>query len=135
MPDPTADPRHVFVYGTLRRGERNDIAHFLPRPDYVGQGRLRGLLYDLGAYPGAVLGGETWIEGEIYRITGEVEAALDVLEEVAPDGSGEYLKREVPVESQGRMLICLVYEIHPERVALKPVIACGDWRERRGPIS
>ena len=129
MPQSADMPRHVFVYGTLRSGGRNDIARFHPKPERVADARIAGTLYDLGAYPGAVLGGSGEVSGEIYRITPAIEAQLDVLEEVEPDGSGEYIKREVLVEPEagGERLPCLVYEIHPERISGRSVIASGDW--------
>ncbi|MGE8202738.1 MAG: gamma-glutamylcyclotransferase family protein, partial [Variovorax sp.] len=80
---------HVFVYGTLRRGGRNDIARYRPAPVWIGEAGIAGTLYDLGAYPGVVLGGTRRVRGEVYVIEPAVEAALDVLEEVAADGSGE----------------------------------------------
>jgi len=127
MPHSPEVARHVFVYGTLRRGGRNDIARYRPRPEYVADARIEGTLYDLGAYPGAVLGGQGWIAGEVYRITAAVEAELDALEEVMPDDSGEYIKREVPVSVGQRWLECLVYEIHADRTSGRRVIAGGDW--------
>lgn len=130
MPQPEEATRHVFVYGTLRRGERNDIARYLPRPLFVGPASVGGCLYDLGAYPGIVLGKGGQVAGEVYRITTAVEAALDILEEVEADGSGEYRKREVPVVVAGQSLNCLVYEIHPERLSGRPVIRGGDWLRR-----
>jgi gamma-glutamylcyclotransferase (GGCT)/AIG2-like uncharacterized protein YtfP len=127
MPDCPSQARHVFVYGTLRRGGRNDIARFSPLPAHVADARIAGTLYDLGAYPGAVLGGHGRVLGEIYRITQSVEAQLDLLEEVKPDDAGEYIKRDVWVAVGDEHLLCLVYEIHPERIVDKPVIAGGDW--------
>jgi len=126
-PPATPAPRHVFVYGTLRRGGRNDIAHFRPEPFHVADAAIPGTLYDLGAYPGMVLGGRRRVVGEIYRIEPDVEAALDVLEEVADDGSGEYIKRHVMVEVGVQQFECLVYEIHPTRIAARAVIRSGDW--------
>ena len=120
-------PRHVFVYGTLRRGGRNDIARFQPEPFHVADAVIAGTLYDLGAYPGLVLDGKGRIVGEIYRIEPEVEAALDVLEEVADDGSGEYIKRQVAVDAGAQRFECLVYEIHPARIGGRAVIGSGDW--------
>jgi gamma-glutamylcyclotransferase (GGCT)/AIG2-like uncharacterized protein YtfP len=127
MPQSTPSARHVFVYGTLRKGGRNDIARFSPPPAFVATAHISGTLYDLGAYPGAVLRGGGRIVGEIYRITPEVEALLDVLEAVSPDDTGEYIKREVSIMVGQASLACLVYEIHPERIAGKPVLASGDW--------
>ena len=125
---PAASPaRHVFVYGTLRSGGSNDIARFSPAARRVADAVIAGTLYDLGAYPGAVLGGEGRVIGEIYRISAALEARLDLLEEVKPDGSGEYIKRELRVEAGSVPLSCLVYEIHPGRIAGRPVIESGDW--------
>ena len=127
---PEAPVRHVFVYGTLRAGGSNDIARFSPAPQRIADGVIAGTLYDLGAYPGAVLGGEGRVQGEIYRITPALEAQLDVLEEVRSDDCGEYIKREVDVRVAGAALCCLVYEIHPDRIAGRSAIASGDWFRR-----
>lgn len=42
---PQAPLRHVFVYGTSRRGASNDINRLDPAPGYVGMGEVRGTLY------------------------------------------------------------------------------------------
>ncbi|SDZ42360.1 Uncharacterized conserved protein YtfP, gamma-glutamylcyclotransferase (GGCT)/AIG2-like family [Variovorax sp. YR266] len=118
---------HVFVYGTLRRGGRNDIARYRPAPVWVGEASISGTLYDLGAYPGVVLGGVGRVKGEVYVVEPAVEAALDVLEEVADDDSGEYIKRQVRVDVGGQWLDCLIYEIHPARIVGRRVIESGDW--------
>lgn len=123
---------HVFVYGTLRRHGRNDIARYRPAPVFVARASIAGTLYDLGAYPGVVLGGAGRVTGEVYRIDASVEAALDVLEEVADDDSGEYIKRRVRLQLEGRWLDCLVYELHPTRIAGRQVIGSGDWIAHAG---
>ena len=127
MPQPATAPRHVFVYGTLRPGGSNDITRYAPRPVRVGDAEIGGVLYDLGAYPGVVLGGTGRVRGEVYRIAPMVERALDVLEGVQEDGNGEYLKRELTVVVGGRELPCLVYEIQRGRADGAPVIPSGDW--------
>lgn len=123
--------RYVFVYGTLRRGEANDITRLRPPPVFLGSARVAGTLYDLGPYPGLILGGVDWVQGEVYAITPELERQLDLIEEVAPVPSGEYTRRHVAVELPGRTLNCLVYEIAPARVQGGARIASGDWRLRR----
>ena len=52
--------QHVFVYGTLRAGESNDIRLAAERngiaaPMLIGSGHINGRLYDFDAYPGLVL--------------------------------------------------------------------------------
>lgn len=122
--------RPVFVYGTLRRGEVNDINRLAPPPLYLGPARIRGTLYDLGSYPGVVLGGEGWVLGEIYLVAPELERQLDIIEDVAPAPSGEYARRHVEVEVAGQWRRCLVYEIDAARVCGRAVIASGDWQRR-----
>ena len=104
MPEPTlpAHRRHVFVYGTLRRGDVRDINQLQPAPVFVGMASVQGVLYDLGAYPGVLLGGEGMVTGEVYAISAALEQALDTIEEVWPQATGEYNKREVMVQQIGR---------------------------------
>jgi len=135
MPQPYPATRLVFVYGTLRAGGSNDIRRYTPMPVAAGEGTVNGILYDLGAYPGCVLGGSQPVRGEIYAVAPAVEAALDRLEEVRADDSGEYMRREVDVLSDAGPVRCLVYEIHPSRIAGRPVIASGDWFARGLPDS
>lgn len=126
---PEAPPRHVFVYGTLRRGGRNDINRLAPAPEYVGMGEVRGVLYHIDWYPGLTLGGEeaVTVVGEVYRIGPQLEAVLDEIEQVRDDADSEYFKREVEVAVEGRVLTCLVYEINPAHVRGRSVIGHGDW--------
>ncbi len=133
-PTPPSVRRHVFVYGTLRRGDVRDITRLRPEPQFVGMASVAGVLYDLGPYPGVVLGGPARVIGEVYAISGALERQLDEIEEVWPQQTGEYHKQTVrvrldqPEPSSGAMeLDCLVYEINPTRTAGKPVLTSGDW--------
>lgn len=126
---PEAFERHVFVYGTLRRGGRNDINRLRPAPQYVGMGEVRGVLYHIDWYPGLTLGGEeaVTVVGEVYRITAELEAVLDAIEQIVPGADSEYFKRELDIRVEGRTLNCLLYEINPAHVRGRQVIGHGDW--------
>ena len=71
---------HVFVYGTLRRGEDNDITRLLPPPRFIGVARIAGTMYDLGfkfhCFQG---GGEVLvvvIPGEIGGAVGNLDSAI-----------------------------------------------------------
>ena len=130
MPHRNPGLRHVFVYGTLRAGGSNDITRFRPQPVRIGDATMAGTLYDLGAYPGALLDGEGVLHGEVYRIAPEVEGSLDQLEGVTADDSGEYIKRDRVVTIAGRAVDCLVYEIQPALAVGRAVIASGDWFRR-----
>ena len=126
---PEAQARHVFVYGTLRRGGRNDINRLEPAPRYVGMGEVKGILYHIDWYPGLTLGGEqaVTVVGEVYEIEPALEVVLDRIEQIEPGAHSEYFKREVAIEVQGRPLRCLIYEVNPTRVRDKQRIGHGDW--------
>ena len=126
---PEAPERHVFVYGTLRRGGRNDINRLALAPRYVGMGEVRGVLYHLDWYPGLTLGGEeaVTVVGEVYGIAPGLEVVLDAIEQIVPGADSEYFKREVEVAVDGRSLPCLVYEINPLHVRDRSPVGHGDW--------
>ena len=123
--------RHVFVYGTLRVGQERDINTLNPAPIFIGGSKINGDLYDLGSYPGMRLGGGNWVQGEIYQITSELERQLDVIEEVWPQQTGEYVKRVVVVQYAGAALTCLIYEVGEAHAKGKVIITSGDWIERQ----
>jgi gamma-glutamylcyclotransferase (GGCT)/AIG2-like uncharacterized protein YtfP len=126
---PQAPLRPVFVYGTLRRGGRNDINRLQPAPQYLGMGEVHGVLYHLDWYPGLRLGGEeaVTVVGEVYLVTPELEAVLDGIEQIVPGADSEYFKREVQVTTADGVLTCLLYEINPARVVGREAIGHGDW--------
>lgn len=130
-----ANHRHVFVYGTLRRGSDNDITRFRPAPRFVGHARITGRMYHLGAYPGVVLEGGGGIVGEVYAIDAVLERQLDELEEVYPQAQGgmrdEYIKREIAVGVGGQQMLCIVYEINTAFIVNRPLIQSGDWVKDR----
>lgn len=134
MPEATEAPegmRHVFVYGTLRRGDSNDITRLAPAPRFVGEGRIAGTMYHLGRYPGVTLGGAGAVVGEVYAITPELERVLDEIEELYPQQSDEYFKRVISVEVAGQPLACIIYEINPRYVVAARPIVGGDWVKAR----
>ena len=132
MPEaPSTTQRHVFVYGTLRRGDDNDITRLKPEPVFVGSAAIAGTLYDLGAYPCIQRGGEGLVHGEVYAIALELEEQLDEIEELYPQQRDEYFKRIVPVAVQERTFACIVYEINPKYVVGRAILPGGDWARER----
>ncbi len=74
----------VFVYGTLKKGFRN--AYHLEDGRFLGEfvtGPIYSM-YDFGGYPAVSENGKTAIEGEVYDISEELLASIDLLE-VYPD--------------------------------------------------
>lgn len=122
------DPRHVFVYGTLRRGEVNDITRLHPAPRFLGFASITGTLYDLGRYPGLRLEGVGRVVGEVYAITSELEKQLDRIEDVTPHADSEYARRHIDVAlSGGVWCSCLLYEVGLHRVQGLAPMPGGDW--------
>ena len=81
----TADPKHVFVYGTLRpalaTGEPRLLIEGLRR---AGPATIRGRLIDLGEYPG-LLEGSGVVHGDLLEIeTAAQLATLDAYEGCGP---------------------------------------------------
>jgi gamma-glutamylcyclotransferase (GGCT)/AIG2-like uncharacterized protein YtfP len=74
--------RHVFVYGTLKRGQDHAMARRLAAEGtYCGKASLAGRLIDLGAYPGmlpALEAGER-VKGELFALPeeGDLLESLD----------------------------------------------------------
>ena len=126
----TTTDHHVFVYGTLRRGQANDITRLQPAPRWVGEGRVRGTLYHLGAYPGIVLGHAGWVQGEVYAIPEALEPVLDAIEEMDPPETAEYTRQMVAVETAQGTVMCLVYALKPHLAPGLRIMEGGDWCAR-----
>jgi gamma-glutamylcyclotransferase (GGCT)/AIG2-like uncharacterized protein YtfP len=126
-----ADESYFFVYGTLRKGDDNDITALQPAPRFIGPARIKGVMAHLGGYPGVTLGGSGDIVGEVYAVSQQLEQRLDAIESEYPAQADEYAKREITVVVHGHSLPCHVYEINPAYVVGKPVIASGDWVKDR----
>ena len=134
-----ARPIVVAVYGTLRRGERNDP--FLAGAHHLGHGRIRGRIHEIPrsafrayAYPALVLDAPApaaadAVVVELYVLPDDSAlAALDVLEAYDPadDTRSEYVRREVPV-ADGPVDAAWVYVYNGPRSELGARIAGGDW--------
>jgi gamma-glutamylcyclotransferase (GGCT)/AIG2-like uncharacterized protein YtfP len=116
---------HLFVYGTLRRGCDNPFARLLSeRGQFVCAARVRGRIYDFGAYPGATRDGQPGetIRGEIFHLgePGSLLAALDEYE-------GAEYERAIATAGldDGRAIDCWIYWY--AGAAAGSVIASGDW--------
>ena len=77
--------RHLFVYGTLRRGSQHPMARYLDRnAAFVAEARVPGQLYDLGTYPGLTIpmtAGDR-VAGDIFELRNvdTILAAIDLYE-------------------------------------------------------
>jgi gamma-glutamylcyclotransferase (GGCT)/AIG2-like uncharacterized protein YtfP len=116
----------VFVYGSLRRGGgAGAMSSRFPDSKFIADAKVSGSLYDLGAYPGLLLGGsDSSVIGEVYEVDDELLNRLDDFE-----ASSNYLRRQVEISLGARRTLCWVYEPDPEFYSLRGLIASGDWVE------
>jgi gamma-glutamylcyclotransferase (GGCT)/AIG2-like uncharacterized protein YtfP len=131
--------QYLFAYGTLRPGcAPAHIADLSTSLRPVCEGFIRGKLYNLGGYPGAVPDASATckIFGTVMELPEDPEILrqLDTYEDCDPQASekSEYVRelREVELASGGT-LTCWFYRYNwkPDESRL---IASGDWRRYRG---
>lgn len=132
-------PQYLFVCGTLRREMWHkippEIAAFMQSLQFVGIGKIRGQLFDLGEYPGGVVGEnfKTHIVGEIYELPEPrtVFEVLDVYEGFVPGELEASLFARIQANatlSDGSQLLCWLYAYN-DWVATGRLIEGGDYLE------
>jgi gamma-glutamylcyclotransferase (GGCT)/AIG2-like uncharacterized protein YtfP len=132
-------PEYLFVYGTLRRAlvknASPELATLMQGLRFVGSGKIHGQLYDLGAYPGAIVGEnfETNIIGEIYELSEprDVLEMLDVYEGFIPGEleASLFARIQAPVTlPDGQCVECWLY-VYNDWVAMGQLIEHGDYAE------
>ena len=125
--------RYVFIYGTLRIGEINDIGlaaarHGIRAPRLVGRAAVQGRLYDFGDYPGLVRDDTAGpVRGDVYEIDEALVPVLDKIEGIEPGIESLFKSREVVVTVEGRELRCLFYPVDDVSARGRARIAAGDW--------
>jgi predicted GNAT family N-acyltransferase/gamma-glutamylcyclotransferase (GGCT)/AIG2-like uncharacterized protein YtfP len=128
---------HLFVYGTLRRKAKHPVRQgLLQEWRLLGTGTVRGRLYDLGCFPGAIPSNEIShrVFGEIYRIE-EDRKTFQLLDEY--EGSHFRRARRPVVMENGKRIPAWIYlYIGPMHSA--KLIRGGDYlapSEKRKPSS
>lgn len=127
----------VFVYGTLRPGEKNHAAYLSGRSREEIPASVPGELYFVadGGYPylapgtGRVQGDLVFILPEHYARTLQ---ALDDLEEYDPrnEAASVYLRRRVRVRlADGREAVAWTYYWNCPRIVGRKILS-GDFRKR-----
>lgn len=128
--------QHLFIYGTLRPGLAPDeVACAVSTLRAVGEGFVRGTLYDLGEYPGVVLNSSSSnrIYGTVFELPSDARVlnALDVYEGFNPEAVAKslFVRVEQVVElADGRAVACWVYVYNLDPVGAR-VIAGGRYPE------
>jgi len=106
---------YLFVYGTLL-DESNEFAIYLKQNcSYFDKGKLKGRLYDLGEYPGAMADENYpgYIYGSIFELKNTAEALkyLDDYEGIGEDQKQPNLftREMLKVETDSGRIDCWVY--------------------------
>jgi len=115
----------VFVYGTLREGEEN--YPLLADSKFLGKAvsARKFTMVDLGDYPAVIQQGDSAISGEVYVISIDTLAKLDILEEY-PD-----CFQRITVSTPYGDTWMYVLGNMPESFVSQ--IEGGDWVARKAP--
>jgi gamma-glutamylcyclotransferase (GGCT)/AIG2-like uncharacterized protein YtfP len=132
---------YLFVYGTLLphlapEAVVNEVRQF----KWLGQAVASGRLYNLGAYPGAILdpAADTRIIGQVCQLPDNpsVLAALDAYEGIyyadhLPDSL--FVRTTTTVKfSDGREITCWIY-VYNRDVGDAPLVTDGDYAKIATP--
>lgn len=115
-------PTQLFVYGSLRRGERYHAK--LRGARFLCDAHTEACyeLVDLGPYPALLEHGSDCVAGEIYEIDTELLEALDAFEE-APEVYERKALKLRGAHAEG-------YVMSRARAGTARRITSGDWRKR-----
>jgi len=123
-----SEPFRLFVYGHLRRGRIGcDLLELEQRTEWLGEVQVQGRLYDLGDYPGLVLGHDGTVQGELIAFDDPaLWAVLDAYEDCDPDdpAASEYRRIETDLLGGDR---AWTYVYNRPVESLAP-IASGTWQ-------
>jgi gamma-glutamylcyclotransferase (GGCT)/AIG2-like uncharacterized protein YtfP len=107
---------YLFVYGTLLPEYAPvEISKVVDQLHLVGRGQIRGRLYDLGDYPGAILDNSSaLISGQLFELPDDenVIASLDWYEGFYPDDLDRSLFIRTKTQAfllDGRKIECWTY--------------------------
>jgi gamma-glutamylcyclotransferase (GGCT)/AIG2-like uncharacterized protein YtfP len=130
----------LFTYGTLLPGLAPPaVAPIVSRLRPVGKGYVRGILYDLGSYPGVILNkneGKVW--GQVYELPEDEDILrqLDAYEgfDSSRRDESEYVREECEVITEGGEAMKVWIYIYNQKIDSAARIENGDylkWREKK----
>jgi len=136
-PARTSSENYIFVYGTLRLAPNHEMNKVLERyADRVGRGRVPGILYDVGRYPGVVRtpGTRAFVWGDVYRLRSP-DRALKILDryegwDEEKPRSAEFRRSRVAVNlGEGKKIQAWIYLYNRPTTGLTR-IRSGDYLKR-----
>lgn len=122
----------IFVYGTLLSGL--SLHSHMAGARWLGAGRVRARLLDLGDYPGMVCVGQddpVFVHGEVYEVEQALLNKLDAVEEYDPQDEPHslYLRRACVLHEPGPQLPRTVWAyLFNRSVASCKEIPDGNYR-------
>jgi gamma-glutamylcyclotransferase (GGCT)/AIG2-like uncharacterized protein YtfP len=117
-------PKHLFVYGTLRRHQRPpEMSEVMESLEFIGEGSAPGRIFELGDYPGAVFEAQskTAVPGEVYKLptNQKILRKLDDYEEFRPRHPRQslFIRENIVVRtSSGAQLACWAYRYNTNKL-------------------
>jgi len=127
---------YLFTYGTLHPGRAPaEIAPAVAKLQPVAEGFVRGLLYDLGDYPGAILDPSSpqQISGTVFQLPDapDILRQLDEYEGFIPDAPDQslFLRVQCSVSlATGGALPCWIY-VYNGQPEIARILPSGIHRE------
>jgi gamma-glutamylcyclotransferase (GGCT)/AIG2-like uncharacterized protein YtfP len=128
---------YLFAYGTLQAAyAAEEIRPLMARLRSMGEASVRGVLYDLGDYPGAVLdpSSASKVFGTVFELPDceETLAELDRYEEFDPNARADslFVRVREPVALQsGEVAMSWIY-VYQRNPGGAPIIESGRYGTR-----
>src|SRR5215467_3150516 len=123
----------LFVYGTLKRGEKNHRQLVVHQVRFLGEGRIRGRLFRIkgASYPGAApTASRRYVRGELYELT-RPDKALKKLDKFEGTDEGLFVRKLADVWIAGRKMKAWTY-FYPGRSDKAAPIPSGSFRVSAG---
>ena len=124
--------RYIFVYGTLLLSDNIYSAYLKDHCKYIDKGKLKGSVYDAGAYPGAIADNKArgYVHGSVYLMD-DAHMVLKFLDEYEGIGTekqaaDEYRRITCEIVSDSRTTLCWVY-LYNQSVAGFVRVTDGDY--------
>jgi gamma-glutamylcyclotransferase (GGCT)/AIG2-like uncharacterized protein YtfP len=106
---------YLFVYGTLLDNNNSYGAYLQQHCSLLQPGKLKGRLYDIGDYPGAIadVGSDQYVHGSIYLMD-EPEKILEFIDDYEGFGDDQtqpnlFIRIQAVIETDTSKVECWVY--------------------------
>lgn len=132
----TSENTYLFVYGTLLDASNEFAIYLNLHCSFYSTGKVKGKLYDLGEYPGAIADENCtdYIYGNIFILNNSNEA-LKYLDDYEGFGDEQeqpnlFIRKMITVETDTERLKCWIYLYNLPIKGFK-IIESGDYAEYR----